>query len=102
MQLIEAELYYSAGSGLLLLQSLPRRGNELIRPQASTYPTPLLTTLLNPCLKLIKLITMMMTMPKWQCRQRKELPGGEVKEKLDFPPFWKFVRGQLQFANAHF
>ena len=44
----------------------------------------------------------MMTMPKWQCRQRKELPGGEVKEKLDFPPFWKFVRGQLQFANAHF
>ena len=25
-----------------------------------------------------------------------------MKGKLDFPPFWEFGRGQLQFANAQF
>ena len=71
--------YMQLQSSWGLLQTFTaRRGNELIRPQASTYPTPLLTTLLNPCLKLITLMTTMMTMRMKQARK----PRNYASQKL--------------------
>ena len=56
----------------------PRRGNELICPGAETYPTPLLTTLLNPC---FKLVTAIITMKVAKIYEKREKQVSSLLEK---------------------